>query len=81
MAEALETGLTLMATGMGTVFVLLAVLVAVVRGVSALSRRLDGASKARTMPSTESVIAPATDAEIIPIVSAAIAAFRRDRHR
>ncbi len=79
MAEALETGLTLMATGMGTVFVLLAVLVAVVRIMSSVSRRLEG--PVAIVPRAETTAAPAADAEIITVVSAAIAAFKRDRNR
>ena len=78
MAELLETGLVLMAAGMGTVCVLLAMLVWSVRGVSRLSRWLDPQT-----PETE-LQPPATPAaadEIVTVISAAVSAYRRDDQR
>jgi sodium pump decarboxylase gamma subunit len=77
--ESLETGFILMATGMGTVFVLLATLVLVVRGVSKLSHWLTPAAAASQprlqLPTAEQA---ATDTELATVIGAAVAAYRRD---
>ena len=74
MAESLETGLVLMAAGMGTVFALLAMLVWMVRGMSRLSRWLDPQAPVAAPPPP----AAATNDELITVIGAAISAFKRD---
>jgi len=80
MAELLETGLVLMAAGMGTVFVLLAALVFVVQGVSRLSRWL-----APPVPIAAASPPPATtltdEAELLTVIGAAVASYKRDTDR
>ena len=78
MAESLETGLILMATGMGTVFMLLAMLVFVIQGVSKVSRRFDRSPPAAPLPAPAT---PAVDTELVTVIGAAIAAFQRDANR
>jgi oxaloacetate decarboxylase (Na+ extruding) subunit gamma len=76
MAESLETGLILMAAGMGTVFLLLAMLVWLVGLVSKLSRRLDPpvASPAAAPEPTHTA-----NGELLSVIGAAIKTHR-DRH-
>ncbi len=79
MAESLETGLVLMLAGMGTVFVLLAMLVWIVQGVSKLSRWLEppaAAVPAAAAPTTTSAV----DRELLSVIGAAVKAHR-DRRR
>ena len=77
--ESLQTGFVLMATGMGTVFVLLATLVVVVHGVSKLSRWLGPGATATTLPQQLSPTAePTADTELVTVIGAAVAAFKRD---
>ena len=78
MAESLETGLILMAAGMGTVYLLLAALVFVIQGVSKLSRRLDRAVPVTAPPQAAK---PAADTELVTVIGAAVAAYRRDENR
>jgi oxaloacetate decarboxylase (Na+ extruding) subunit gamma len=80
MNELLETGVVLMAAGMGTVFVLLTVLVFIVQGVSKVSgwiepRRGAPVAVAPVPPPAEHT----ADTEIVTIIGAAIAAYRRDQ--
>ena len=77
MAESLETGLILMAAGMGTVFLLLAALVFIIQGVSKLSRRLDRAVPVTAPPQA----AKPADTELVTVIGAAVAAYRRDENR
>jgi oxaloacetate decarboxylase (Na+ extruding) subunit gamma len=78
MTEELETGLVLMMVGMGTVFVLLATLVLVVRAVSAVSRRFGGLPTATPAAASGGLPAPpAPDAEIATVIGAAVSAYRR----
>jgi sodium pump decarboxylase gamma subunit len=81
MAESIETGLILMAAGMGTVFLLLGALVWVVRLVSHFSRWLDP-QPATPSPSPPADVspraAPAAD-ELAAVIGAAVKAHR-DRH-
>ena len=79
MAESLETGLILMAAGMGTVYLLLAALVFIIHGVSKLSRRLDRAVPAVSAPPQATT--PAADTELVTVIGAAVAAYRRDENR
>ena len=77
MADSLETGLILMAAGMGTVYVLLAMLVSIVGLVSRLSRWLEPALAAPTPMATPT--AAAADAELIGVIGAAVKAHRDGR--
>jgi len=74
MAESLETGLVLMAAGMGTVFALLTMLVWMVRGVSKICRSFDPQTPVVGPPPP----AAATNDELITVIGAAISAFKRD---
>jgi oxaloacetate decarboxylase gamma subunit len=78
MNELLETGVVLMAAGMGTVFVLLAVLVVIVQGVSKLSSWIDPRGGAPVPAGAPPVTKPAADAELATVIGAAVAAYRRD---
>ena len=77
MAESLETGLILMAAGMGTVFLLLAMLVWLVGLVSKLSRRLEPAAPPPV--AREPAAATPADGELLGVIGAAVKAHR-DRH-
>ena len=78
MAESLETGLVLMLAGMGTVFVLLAMLVWIVHGVSKLSRWLE--LPAAALPAAHAATATtAVDRELLSVIGAAIKAHRDRR--
>ena len=79
MAESLETGLILMAAGMGTVYLLLAALVFIIHGVSKLSRRLDPGTPAAPQPQPPTKTA--AEPELVTVISAAVAAYRRDTNR
>jgi len=84
MAELLETGLVLMATGMGTVFTLLVVLVWLVSGLSKLCRWLDPPTPQpapRPAGPPQPSPPPAADDEIVTVIGAAVSAFRRDGQR
>jgi oxaloacetate decarboxylase gamma subunit len=76
MAELLETGLVLMAAGMGTVFVLLAALVFMVHGVSRLSRWLAPPVPVAAAPPPATT--PKNEAELVTVIGAAVAAYQRD---
>jgi sodium pump decarboxylase gamma subunit len=78
MAESLETGLGLMAAGMGTVLVLLAVLVLVVQGVSALSRWLAPPARIAATQPPLAETPPEDESELITVIGAAVAAYKRD---
>ncbi len=79
MKELLETGFVLMGAGMGTVFVLLAVLVLVVHGVSKFSRWVDPRSTAALpLPQAPTRTKPTPDTELVTVIGAAVAAYRRD---
>jgi oxaloacetate decarboxylase gamma subunit len=77
MAELLETGLILMAAGMGTVFLLLALLVFVIQAVSKLSRVVDPHAPA-VAPEDRPPVAPADDTELVTVIGAAVSAYRRN---
>lgn len=68
----------LMATGMGTVFVLLALLVLVIHGVSRASRWLEPATTRGPAPPAPPTGKPAADTELVTVIGAAVAAYRRD---
>jgi oxaloacetate decarboxylase gamma subunit len=82
MSEDLEQGLTLMAAGMGTVFVLLGVLVWLVVLVSKLSRLLEPTIPAVDVSPRRAAPASSGDAELVGVISAAVKAHReRQSHR
>lgn len=78
MSPLLQAGLNVTGIGMGVVFVLLAVLVGIIRAMSALCFRLAGEppepSAGNTPPTGQ-----AADAELTGVISAAIAAHRKRR--
>jgi oxaloacetate decarboxylase gamma subunit len=82
MPESLETGLILMAAGMGMVYVLLALLVWLVGLVSKLSRWLEPPSAVAPAAATPTG-APRTvnDGELVGVISAAIQAHRARQPR
>ena len=80
MAELLETGLVLMATGMGTVLVLLALLVWLVGAVSKLSRWLAPAPIGAVAPPAPTA-APLDEQELASVIGAAVKAHRDRRPR
>lgn len=90
MSSLLQAGLSITAIGMGVVFVLLTSLVGIVRGMSALSMRIEGTADASSAASdalgagprlsTPSVSAlSASDATLAGIIAAAVAAHRHRR--
>ena len=79
MAESLETGLVLMLAGMGTVFVLLAMLVWLVQGVSKLSRWLEPPAAAMPAAHAPTTTTAAVDRELLSVIGAAIKAHRDRR--
>jgi oxaloacetate decarboxylase gamma subunit len=77
MPESLETGLILMVAGMGTVYVLLAVLVWLVGLVSKLSRWLaPPATVAPAVAAPSGAAQTSNDGELVGVISAAIRAHR-----
>ena len=81
MSQLLQAGLNVTAIGMGVVFVLLTALVFIIRGMSALSRAIEG-----TLPPAPEPVAGKAPAgpsgatpqqEIISVIGAAIAAPRK----
>ena len=81
MSPLLQDGLNLTAIGMGVVFVLLTSLVFIVRGMSALSRVVQGPDiPARETQATSPATGPAApEAELVIAISAAIAQYRKRR--
>ncbi len=78
MSQLLQAGLSVTAIGLGVVFVLLTSLVFIIKGMSALSRWLEGPA---TVPSGSSragtPASSTTDRELVGVISAAIAAHRQ----
>lgn len=81
MSELLKTGFILMATGMGTVFVLLATLVLVIHAVSRAARRFGGAPALVSAGRSEAPVAIAADSEIAIVIGAAVSAYRSSAKR
>jgi sodium pump decarboxylase gamma subunit len=81
MAESLETGLILMAAGIGTVFALLAALVWIVGLVSRFCHWLDPRDSAPAVASPVGAAPkpPAAADELVTVIGAAVKAHR-DRH-
>jgi oxaloacetate decarboxylase gamma subunit len=76
--EQLITGLELTVTGMLTVFLLLALMVLVIQGMSKLAHRLQPPQRPQPMPSSKHV--PGTvDAALVSAISAAVHRYRKDR--
>jgi oxaloacetate decarboxylase gamma subunit len=79
MTESLEFGLILMISGMGTVYVLLAMLVYIVSLVSRFSRWLDPTPQPAPAAAVPMPAAPAVDAELVSVIGAAVKAHRQRR--
>ena len=81
MSQLLQAGLNVTAIGMGVVFVLLTALVFIIRGMSALSRAIEGALPAKPEPAASEPLAAKAGGtpqqEIVSVISAAIAAHRK----
>ena len=81
MTEDLEQGLILMAAGMGTVYVLLALLVWLVGLVSKVSRRLEHAGSVTNVPPPSAPPTSANDGELVGVISAAVKVHRERQSR
>jgi oxaloacetate decarboxylase gamma subunit len=80
MKDLLETGVELMAAGMGTVFVLLTVLVFIVQGVSKVSGWfVPPGPGVVPVPQVPPPTKPAADTELVTAIGAAVSAYRRDK--
>ena len=81
MSQLLQAGLNVTAIGMGVVFVLLTALVFIIRGMSALSRAIEGAFPAAPEPAASKPLSDSTGAtpqqEVVSVITAAIAAHRK----
>jgi sodium pump decarboxylase gamma subunit len=75
----MESGLTITAIGMGVVFILLTLLVGIIQAMSVLAHALGGKPVASAKAPALSA-ARTTDEDIIPVIAAAISAYR-SRHR
>ncbi len=78
LSEMLMSGLELMVLGMGMVFVFLAVLIVVMRGMSALAARLGGESDSLEAE-PQAVTAGSADPRLIAAISAAVTRYRSTR--
>jgi sodium pump decarboxylase gamma subunit len=78
MSPLLQAGLNLTAIGMTVVFVLLTLLVGIIRVMSALSRRIENAMPPAVKTGAAGPM-PATGHEIVSVISAAVAAYRKHR--
>jgi sodium pump decarboxylase gamma subunit len=76
MSELFEAGLGITAIGMGVVFVLLTLLIGIIKGMSAISRRIEDSSREQT-PNAAS--GSSVEDEIISVIGAAITAYRNRR--
>jgi len=78
MSPLLQEGLNVTAIGMGVVFMLLTLLVGIIRGMSAISQKIEHA-----IPASPEAARPATNSlsqqELHGVISAAIAAHRERR--
>jgi len=81
MSELLKTGFVLMATGMGTVFALLATLVLVIHAVSRAARRFGGVPALVSAGQAQASVAIAADSEIAIVIGAAVSAYRSSAKR
>lgn len=78
MSPLLQAGLNLTAIGMSVVFVLLTLLVGIIRVMSAISLRIEQAMPA-TVTAGMAEPMPANGDEIVSVISAAVAAYRKHR--
>ncbi|MGD8340650.1 MAG: OadG family protein [Gammaproteobacteria bacterium] len=81
MSQLLQAGLNVTAIGMGVVFVLLTAMVFIIRGMSALSRAIEGRLPASPEPAASVPAAgqtgPVPQQELVSVISAAIAAHKK----
>lgn len=81
MSQLLQAGINVTAIGMGVVFVLLTALVFIIRGMSALSRAIEGALPAAPDPAASEPRSGSAGAapqqEVVSVITAAIAAHRK----
>jgi sodium pump decarboxylase gamma subunit len=74
----LQSGLEITAIGMSVVFVMLIMLVGIIRGMSAIAMRIDSVA-------TKSIgvggHAEINDDELITVITAAVAAYRKNRQQ
>lgn len=77
MSPLLQAGLNLTAIGMSVVFALLTLLVGIIRVMSAISLRIEQAMPATVTAGIEPM--PANGDEIVSVISAAVAAYRKHR--
>ena len=78
MSQLLEAGLNVTAIGMGVVFVLLTMLVGIIHVMSALCQRFGDASPVAPAPTYSAGTTHANE-ELIGVIAAAIAAYRKRR--
>ena len=78
MSPLFEAGLDITAIGMGVVIVLLTLLVYIVRGMSSVCHKLEGATRSTAEPAAP-VGASLSNHELVGVISAAIVVHRR-RH-
>ncbi|MCB1865987.1 MAG: OadG family protein [Chromatiales bacterium] len=74
-ADLMQTGLELLALGMGTVFAFLLLLVWLVMGLSKLTARF---APAAPVASPTAAPVPAADAELTAVISAAVTRYRAE---
>lgn len=78
MSPLIQDGIQLTLIGMGVVFVLLTMLVFIIRGMSFISRRIEQSMPLPAPPATSASALPSQH-EIVGVISAAIAAYRKHR--
>lgn len=81
MSELLEAGLAVTATGMGVVFALLALLVGIIRGMSYLSALFEDRPAEQLLASTAHTTTASKEREIVGVISAAVAVYRKRRQQ
>jgi sodium pump decarboxylase gamma subunit len=74
----LQEGLNVTAIGISVVFILLTLLVGIIQGMSAISRMIEAAMPAAPVPD-RSPPALHSDQQLVSVIGAAIAAYRK-RH-
>jgi sodium pump decarboxylase gamma subunit len=76
MSALMQAGMNVTAIGLSVVFILLTLLVFIIKGMSALSMKLE--AKFGVMPEAASSTAPSHAHELVSVISAAVAAYRKD---
>ncbi|BAN69115.1 OadG family protein [endosymbiont of unidentified scaly snail isolate Monju] len=79
LSEMLMSGLELMVLGMGMVFMFLAVLIVVMRGMSVLAARLEGEVEPPEAKPLAVSAGAASDLRLIAAISAAVTRYRSTR--